>query len=943
MKTTLTLLLLFLCTLMGVAQETEDDQHWTDDAVLTAVSIGKAADSPDDVLVNEEITEYTIKTAKGLAWIAKVTNAKLIKGSGPGEDLYYPAKAGFEDRTVKLGTIEGGKLDISAHKWVPIGKGDGWFNGTLDGNNQEVTGLRIEEEVDEKTYSFGLFGNISNASIKDLGLQIKTFTIKEKEENSSTSIFVGGIAGQSGASTIKKCYVYGLESTAIQTNNINSCNIGGLVGGLFRTNSIITNCYSMIDIIGESNRKNWIGSIVGQTDGKLSNSFATGCIKINSPGQASIIGGICGFSDNATIENNLALNKGGIIIEDGGSYTHHVARIGGYTNSKYVNNYASPNFTITGQDVIDDEDADGTTLDTSVDIAKILNGGDSGDDAWAISETTGLPYLKSFTSVEQPATDVVNKGLVIPRLKLDDAYAQDGKIYINYDNDNKQWKYIDAAIRGQFFNGEVSGEDIQSRVEIRVGTDVTNAPTLTIVDDLGITNANGYGMYIDGSVNLNVAVGKKVNISGDIGLYIKGNVSLNQPKQESREIANEEIMITGTKFYGIKNYGIFDINVDKLTVEGKGASETGIFNAKTLNCNTKLITIKGKNGIENKQDATFNINNAEVTIEQDNNKAIMNKGAFNLNEYGTLSIFTDEGVDPIMVNSEGSTFTIQSGATFRTGVKNKDLPAAYPLTYSNPSGETLSITDNNGIDLPTGVNIGTGTPLLAEASNNNNAIMTISYKNANGSGDPTTIPESNGLYAFTMPAYATTVSVSYKEDEPTPTPPDPDDDDDDPYYPTVYHTVTLPTVEGATLDPGAGDYDIESWSTFRFYLTLDPEYDQSQPIVTTSRGETLQPRSSDGAYVIKYVRSDVTVRIDGLVKNPDPVANVPTDADAITIRCTADGLLLHVPSPETATIHTFSGTLLRTIDLPAGDTRLALPAGTYIVRVGTKVQKVILW
>ena len=59
------------------------------------------------------------------------------------------------------------------------------------------------------------------------------------------------------------------------------------------------------------------------------------------------------------------------------------------------------------------------------------------------------------------------------------------------------------------------------------------------------------------------------------------------------------------------------------------------------------------------------------------------------------------------------------------------------------------------------------------------------------------------------------------------------------------------------------------------------EYDQSEPIVTTDRGETITPRSSDGAYIVKYVRSNVEIFIDGVVKNPDPVANETVDTGGI--------------------------------------------------------------
>ena len=163
--------------------------------------------------------------------------------------------------------------------------------------------------------------------------------------------------------------------------------------------------------------------------------------------------------------------------------------------------------------------------------------------------------------------------------------------------------------------------------------------------------------------------------------------------------------------------------------------------------------------------------------------------------------------------------------------------------------------------------------------------------------------------------------------------------------PTVYYTVTLPFVEGAVTDPVAGDYDVESGSTFRFYLTLDTAYSQSQPIVTTSRGETLQPRTSDGAYLLKYVRTDVEVYIDGILLNPPPVANEPIRAATPEPEIWSENACLCIRLPEgmpTAPVRIFTpeGRLLDSFRSTPGLMRRQLPTGIYIVQVGATVRKV---
>lgn len=179
--------------------------------------------------------------------------------------------------------------------------------------------------------------------------------------------------------------------------------------------------------------------------------------------------------------------------------------------------------------------------------------------------------------------------------------------------------------------------------------------------------------------------------------------------------------------------------------------------------------------------------------------------------------------------------------------------------------------------------------------------------------------------------------------------PDPDPvDPDPPYVPPVpiYYSVYLPQVEGASTDPGPGEYEVESWSTFRFYLTIDSAYSDSQPVVTTDRGETLVPRSSDGAYLVKYVRTDVEVFIDGLVQNPPPIANEAiAPAAALAPQIWSEGSMLCIRMPEALpstpiAIYTIDGRLYASFASTPGLNRWQLPTGIYIVRVGDTVRKV---
>lgn len=208
-----------------------------------------------------------------------------------------------------------------------------------------------------------------------------------------------------------------------------------------------------------------------------------------------------------------------------------------------------------------------------------------------------------------------------------------------------------------------------------------------------------------------------------------------------------------------------------------------------------------------------------------------------------------------------------------------------------------------------------------------------------GSGATISCSENNGKYTFVMPATAVLISATFSK-KPDPVVPDPVPDPTP--VPPVYYTVSLPAVEGVITDPIAGEYSVEAWSSFRFYLTLDKEYDQSVPVVTTDRFETITPRSSDGAYIVKYVRNDVEIFIDGIVKNPDPVANEELQTEGIRIYAGGGYLHIQTPKPEKVYIFTPDGRLKTMLPVTDSGERIALPKGVYFVKAGERVYKTVL-
>ena len=284
-------------------------------------------------------------------------------------------------------------------------------------------------------------------------------------------------------------------------------------------------------------------------------------------------------------------------------------------------------------------------------------------------------------------------------------------------------------------------------------------------------------------------------------------------------------------------------------------------------------------------------------------------------------------------------WTFESGKLPKlNGMEGNPLDAApyflpkHTLHIVSPTGGTLKVTGKDGNELSDGSKIVSGTLLTLSYTESPNYRFS-EYLSGSSADDLHTL-SGNTIKISDADLY---LSARFNYEDPTPPPPPP----------TVYYTVTLPFVEGAVTDPVAGDYDIESWSTFRFYLTLDTAYNQSQPVVTTSRGETLQPRSSDGAYLVKYVRTDVEIFIDGIVKNPPPVANETIRAESPEPEIWSENACLCIRLPEgmpssPVRIFTPEGRLLDSFRSVPGLNRRQLPTNIYIVQVGATVRKVVI-
>lgn len=205
-------------------------------------------------------------------------------------------------------------IDLSDMNWMPIGGQVNPFSGVFDGQGHIIRGLTITGEVSNSgggsniNYA-GLFGRISDATIKNLGLVDTDIDVTIKKG------LVGAIAGggnQDEDFTISNCYNIGSVSAILISYG---GSVGGICGNTFG-NVTIDGCYNSGEVYALSKSG---GSKVGGISGSgfrllISNSYNSG--DITASGQGTNIGGILGEANNSSIMN--CYNSGNIECGDVG-------------------------------------------------------------------------------------------------------------------------------------------------------------------------------------------------------------------------------------------------------------------------------------------------------------------------------------------------------------------------------------------------------------------------------------------------------------------------------------------------------------------------------------------------------------------------------------------------------------------------------------------------
>ncbi len=211
-------------------------------------------------------------------------------------------------------------IDASATNLTGVWKQSGWhsiglyipfFQGSYDGANYTISNLYINRPTRD---NIGLFGNISNAIIKNIKLVSATLT---------GSNYVGMI-GQAQTSTISNCQSSGTFVS------VQSC--GGIAG--YTYNSQISYCYSSATVSG-----NWtVGGLIGSNYSNISFSGATG-----NAVAGNMVGGLLGSHQTGEVMN--CYSTGNVTQVAGGYNSYYGSFIGSNTSSTITNCYSTGSVT----------------------------------------------------------------------------------------------------------------------------------------------------------------------------------------------------------------------------------------------------------------------------------------------------------------------------------------------------------------------------------------------------------------------------------------------------------------------------------------------------------------------------------------------------------------------------------------------------------------------
>lgn len=152
----------------------------------------------------------------------------------------------------------------------------------------------------------------------------------------------------------------------------------------------------------------------------------------------------------------------------------------------------------------------------------------------------------------------------------------------------------------------------------------------------------------------------------------------------------------------------------------------------------------------------------------------------------------------------------------------------------------------------------------------------------------------------------------------------------------VTYTVTLPSVEGATIIK-EGSTLVSEGESFSFYIDIQKGY-TSENMVVKANGTILRPDAT-GRYTITNIQDNVVITVTG-IEEESPVDIESVNTSSVKVWSANGTLHIQTPVADKAYIVGFDGRIHKALNLPEGETVIPISSGAYIISVGGKNYKV---
>jgi filamentous hemagglutinin family protein len=228
-------------------------------------------------------------------WSANINNAHQLQLMALNRSANYTLARHIDANGTSLGGGGDVWLGGTNSGFVPVGNDASRFNGTLNGQGNQIENLYINRPGKSQVGLFGVTG--VNAAISNVGI--------------TRDFSTGSIVGGNDVGALAGVNYGSIYNSYASVDVVGNVNVGGLVG---TNNGAIANSYAVSSVSGNS----VVGGLVGENSGSLADTYAISALSTN----AGTVGGLVGRNaSGGSINTSYAssgfagtqTNKGGLV------------------------------------------------------------------------------------------------------------------------------------------------------------------------------------------------------------------------------------------------------------------------------------------------------------------------------------------------------------------------------------------------------------------------------------------------------------------------------------------------------------------------------------------------------------------------------------------------------------------------------------------------------